>query len=291
VHVPKAGGTTLSTLLGRHLRSVYVDSDDEARTLLRDLSPEQAGELELVGGHVPYGLDELIPRPVAYVTMLRDPVRRIVSHYWYVLDEPDHYLHEAVAGVGMTLRDYAEAGADLSPELENGQLRLFSARSRTMLRPDGACLEEAKAALREFAVVGTTERFDESLVAMQHALGLRRPAYVSENVGRTRPKPLDAETRELIESRNRLDLELYDYASRLLDERVRVGGAGFEADVRRLRRRNAVYKALRDRAPRAARLLFERNRDDAVLRARGAAVARRAARSARREPRRDPGVH
>jgi hypothetical protein len=173
----------------------------------------------------------------------------------------------------MSLRDYAEAGAELSPELENGQLRLFSARSRTMLRPDRESLDEAKAALRAFAVVGTTERFDESLVAMQHALGLRRPSYVSENVGRTRPKPLDAETRALIESRNRLDLELYAYASRLLDERVRAGGARFQADVRRLRRRTFAYRSLRDRAPRTARLLFEPKR------------------SARREAGRDPGVH
>ena len=252
---------------------MYVDSDEEARTRLGGMSPEQLGELELVGGHFPYGLHELIARPVAYVTMLREPVRRVVSHYWYVLDEPSHYLHERVAGAGMSLRDYAEAGADLSPELENGQLRLFSARSRTMLHTDAECLEEAKAALHEFAVVGTTERFDESLVAMERALGLRRPAYVSENVARRRPKPLDAETRELIERRNRLDLELYAYATRLLEDRVRAGGARFRAHVRRLRRRNSAYRSLHGRAPRAARLLFEPRR------------------SVRREARGDPGVH
>jgi len=259
VHVPKTGGTTLHSILSGQLNGIFVESMEHAESSIGSLGESEFAQLELVGGHVPYGLHEFVQRPVKYVTMLRDPVRRVVSHYWFVRNDPSHYLYRAVIDGDLSLRQYAEGGCRLSAEIENGQVWMFSARARRLECADRESLEEAKAVLRDrFAVVGTTERFDESVVAMQRVLGLRPPVYVRQNTGPAPRGPLDSETRTAIEARNILDTELYTYANELLDTQIRRMGPRFQRDVDRFRRLNSAYRALHRIAPPLARLAFER---------------------------------
>jgi hypothetical protein len=259
VHVPKTGGMTLHSILSRQLRGIFAESMDEAKSLLDSLGASEVAQLELVAGHVPYGLHEFVQRPVKYVTMLREPVQRVVSHYWFVRNEPDHYLYPAIVDGDLSLREYAERGCGLSAEIENGQVWMFSARARRLECADRESLEEAKLALRDrFSLVGTTERFDESVVAMQHVLGLRSPVYVRRNTGPGPRGRLDAETRTAIEAHNLLDLELYTYANELLDAQIRRFGPRFQRDLDRFHLLNSAYRALHRLAPPLARLLFER---------------------------------
>jgi hypothetical protein len=259
VHVPKTGGTTLHSILARQLRGIFAESMDEAKSMLASLDGAQLSELEFLGGHVPYGVHEFLPRPVSYVTMLRDPVRRVVSHYWFVRNDPDHYLYSAVSEGGLSLREYAERGCTLSAEIENGQVWMFSARARRRECADADSLREAKSVLRDrFAFVGTTERFDESVVCMQRVLGLRAPVYARMNTGPGPRTALDTETRAVLEARNDLDRELYVYANELLDEEIRRVGPRFSRDLERFRRMNSAYGALHGVSPRLARLVFAR---------------------------------
>ena len=59
-----------------------------------------------------------------YITVLRDPVDRIASHYYYAKRYPTHYLHKEITGRNMSLQDYASAR--LSDELDNGQVRMLA---------------------------------------------------------------------------------------------------------------------------------------------------------------------
>jgi Galactose-3-O-sulfotransferase len=259
VHVPKTGGMTLDSILARRLRPISADSMDEAKSLIESLPEFELGQVELLSGHVPYGVHAFFHRPAKYVTMLREPVRRVVSHYWFVRNDPDHYLYRAVIDDKLTLRDYADRGCRLSAEIENGQVWMFSERARRLECADRQSLEEAKGVLRdEFAVVGTTERFDESVVCMQHVLGLKRPVYVRRNIGPGPRGLLDEETRAAIKAHNRLDAELYAWANELLDAQIRRIGPRFRQDLARFRRLNAAYAAVHRVAAPLARLAFER---------------------------------
>jgi hypothetical protein len=258
VHVPKTGGMTLHAILTRQLRGIFAESIDEAKAAIAALTEAEVAQLELIAGHVPYGVHEFIQRPVRYVTMLRDPVQRVVSHYWFVRTQPDHYLYAAIIEGNLSLREYAERGCSLSAEIENGQVWMFSARARGLECADRASLEEAKMVLQHrFAFVGTTERFDESVVALQHVLGLGRPVYVRRNTGPGPRNRLDAETRTAIEAHNLLDLELYTHANALLDAQIHSFGPRFQRDLDRFRRLNSTYQALYGVAPPLARLVFE----------------------------------
>jgi hypothetical protein len=121
-----------------------------------------------------FGLHRYIRRPAEYITMLRHPVKRIVSHYEYVRRTRAHYLHRTVVDGRIPLEEYVTAG--LSPELNDGQLRILCGMEDAVTLPYGGVvddmLESAKRDLRnEFAAVGITERFNESLLLFQRVLG------------------------------------------------------------------------------------------------------------------------
>ena len=75
-------------------------------------------------GHLYFGLHEFLPRPSTYITILRDPVDRVISNYYYVLRTPSHYLHHEIRSQGMSLREYLRS--EMNPQLDNAQRRLLS---------------------------------------------------------------------------------------------------------------------------------------------------------------------
>jgi len=88
-----------------------------------------------------------------------------------------------------------------------------------MKRPCGQVtvemLDRAKSnLLKRFAVIGITERFDESLILLQHVLSWRTYRVPERNVGANRPLRTDVgeEALEAIMLCNKFDLDLYRFA-------------------------------------------------------------------------------
>lgn len=246
LHVPKAAGTTLQEIIvrqypgGKGFR--FTGAPEREREFLAMSDAERAA-YDVLTGHVAYGIHRHVPGSPVYVTMLRDPVERIISHYYFVLRKPDHYLHDLVAGGRMSLRDYVERRASI--ELDNDQTRYFVEQPRPTDRfvpitPD--LLERAKRNLeRGFAVVGLAERFDESLVLMQGAFGWLDVTYERRNVTEDRPgrHQIDDATLAVIRDVNRFDAELYEFAVRLFERRVESLGDAFDDRLRVFRQAQA----------------------------------------------------
>lgn len=176
-------------------------------------------------GHVHFGLHEWISRPALYMTMLRDPVDRIVSHYYFVKAKPEHYLHKLIIGKGMSLQEYAEKRACV--EVDNDQVRWLCARPHSAV-PIGKVpremVDEAKWNLENsISVLGLVERFEESLCCFGRAFGWSDVSYGGrKNVTPDRP-PLDeipAAAIETIRRVNRYDVELYELAKSLFEEQL-----------------------------------------------------------------------
>lgn len=253
VHIPKAAGTTLNKILAHQygLNRVFALKEGiEGRSLrdFQELPEAQRRKLKVVRGHFNFGLHDLLPQSSTYITLLRNPVDRALSHYYYVLKFPTHYLHAQIAGQQMSLKDYITS--ELSIELDNHQARMV-AGGEAALVPFGQCstqvLEVAKQHLQEqFAVVGTVERFDETLVLLKEVFGWATPFYTKANVTQNRPKrrSLSAEELDLITSRNQIDLELYDYANRQLDHLIQKHVKRFRLKLFKFRVLNQLYNYL-----------------------------------------------
>jgi hypothetical protein len=244
LHIGKTAGSTMRQILKRQFRSsqtmtVRARRRPREETLADFALLPEADRLRprLIMGHTVFGLHEHVPRPCRYVTMVRDPVRLAVSQHRYVLRTPGHRHHEVAQG--MSLEEYVESG--LALEMDNSQMRAIAGDIGT---PFGGCtpemLEIAKRNLAgHFAWVGVTERFDESVVLLGHTFGWRDVRYVSANVARGGAPPTDAEL-DLVRRANHLDLELYEHACRLLDERI-AAAPEFADALERFRRANGRY--------------------------------------------------
>ena len=229
LHIPKAAGTTLHSVLEKHYppaSQVSIYDPEQAARVLPHWPLERREAIRLLKGHVVFGLHRYLVGKTTYITFVRDPVDRIASHYYYVRRMPAHYLYQQVMSRNMSLADYAAAG--LSDELDNGQVRMLAGVLSAETVPVGSCdprlLELAKQNIEgHFAVAGITERFDASLALMAVRLGWDWvPSYKHLNVSDNRPDKgqIDAATRDSIERANPLDCELYRWVQDGLERQL-----------------------------------------------------------------------
>lgn len=239
LHIPKACGTTLAKLLGRWCEPGQVfhvgrATPTDARARLSARAAEPGPPLRLVTGHAAFGLHEALPGPARYITVLRDPVERVLSSFHYIVRTPQHRLHAAVKSGELGL------GA-LAARFANQQTRFLC--GSLSQEPDAASLERAKEHLRtHFAVAGLAERFEESALLIHRAFGRPLRPYASENVGTRGPSgsQAGAEERRAVGTANELDLELYEFVKARFCEQIAAQDGDFARAVGRLRRANRL---------------------------------------------------
>jgi hypothetical protein len=168
VHIPKAAGTTLHRIIEQHYprQNVYSTNPsllnpEASIEHFKQLPLERRAQIRMLKGHLPFGLHDYLPGPTTYFTLLREPVDRVVSFYYYVRQSTQHYLHEQVLARDLTLQQYI--ASCLTTSNDNFQVRLLSGAHHEV--PYGQCtpamLETAKRHLQEhFSVVGLSEQFD-----------------------------------------------------------------------------------------------------------------------------------
>ena len=222
VHIPKTGGQTLvSSLRLSYGEDATVEVSGLGETLERTIDvvpPERLATARLIIGHIPFGVHAFVPQACDYVTILRDPVARVVSLYKFVLRAVDHPLHERVRDYGLSLRDFVTSDVDQS-QTRNGQTRQLAGEANRSL--DRQSLEVAKRNLQTFTAIGLTERFNETFVHFRRTLRLRIPAYASRNVSPPLASEPEPDIEELILERNQLDNELYAFARELFEQQLR----------------------------------------------------------------------
>lgn len=216
LHIPKAGGTTFHAVLENLHPNKNGICSITPRFSIQDfinLPKAKREEIDLLKGHFEFGMHQYFEGgDFQYITLFRKPVERVISHYYYVLRTPQHYLYHKVAKTNMSLLDYATS--DLTTELDNGQLRLLTGSEDPAITCTPELLEKAKENLRKYFVsFGIVEEFDKSLILFKNKMGWEDfPVYKKLNVTKKKPQEIPQEVRAAIEERNRFDMELYAWA-------------------------------------------------------------------------------
>jgi hypothetical protein len=240
LHLPKCGGTTLNRLIEWEYTPLEVFSVDPSffrwsYQRLMKAPIDNFNKIRLFKGHMPFGIHRMLRRPATYITVLRDPVDRTISSYYYARSRKLDPHHRAATN--LSLEQYVSTTPN-----DNVQTKLIAGRQRQYDFLRGQCdadtLEAAKQNLSEhFSIVGLTERFDESLALCKIVFGWKVRQYSSFNVTRSRPSKsnISSTTRDLIAERYRFDVELYDFATRLFNAALTAHADRIQAELETIR--------------------------------------------------------
>lgn len=252
LHIPKVGGSTIRGILFQQCASEdkSVDEGDLFRsgiyyypggvvappdTTIPEPVRRALGrdDLRAVVGHFSFGIHPYVTQPSTYITLLRDPADRLVSLYFLLVRLPDRY--DFARGTGF--QDFVTS--DKYREAYNDQTRRIAGIEPGLGGGGRAVLEQAKENLRRhFSLVGTMERFDETLVLLKRRFRWEKDiGYYPERQNPTRPRvaALPHSVLAEIRERNALDYELYEFANAMLEEEVTSAGPEFRRDVEALR--------------------------------------------------------
>jgi len=241
-HIPKTAGTTLRAIISRQYPRHLIHTcpgGTQGIELFSKLLEQRREKVTVLHEHIPFGLHESLQVPVDYITMLREPVDRVISFYYFIRGKPGNDLYEKV--VNMSLEDFADSGL---AQVVNQQTRFVSGlRNNSTVE----ALKAAKSNLaRHFTAFGLAEHFDESLLLFKRLFGWGNIHYASQNVAKNRPArgEIPKATIRLIEKHNEFDLELYAFARERFEDVIRKQGQSFRRDVDSFQRMNRIYSAL-----------------------------------------------
>jgi hypothetical protein len=267
VHIPKtAGGTVTSMFAAAYTRKGiskvgnYTRGPEKTERKIAKGAEfwenwqRKGGRVSV--GHTPFGLfREHLPANTRYMTFLREPVDRVLSHYYRHIHIQDprraaRYVAEpwnAEEGGKVRAVSLEQALVEMRlPQLSNLSTRFLCGHRSPLGALPATAVDDAKENVREFAFVGIQERFEESLVLLRRMLGLSSIPYEDRHVSQEGHRPtvdeIPDEQRALIEEYNALDAELYRFGRELFEEAVAAADESFAADVEKLRAQSAAER-------------------------------------------------
>ena len=189
LHVQKSGGTSLRTALASEMRAgdamfLYPDRTTGLSVgEFEELPVVQRDTFRLIMGHVYYGLDQSISRPSSYVTILREPMARLRSHFY-------HHVHAGTEFMmnGNSLPVEVVVQHALSDEFDNLMVRMLLGADPGVVPIHAITEGHVELALsqvkRKFRFVAITEHLDEHYPALCSVMGLPVSTLPFANVRR-----------------------------------------------------------------------------------------------------------
>jgi Galactose-3-O-sulfotransferase len=262
LHLTKTGGVTLNNIIVRNLSigeylviavpprddsALWTWSNAEVRRALAALTPEAADRIRAVLGHYGPSVQRHLPKPCAVVTMLRDPVERLLSYFYYD-------VHRGMRPAAL-FEEFVEEGKDLA--LDNYMTRILSgigeldpadkaASLQTHAPVDDAAFAQATKTVDKCLIAGTTDQFDETLLVLAADLGwsLTDLVYQPGNVtsGRRATDDLRPGVRERLLQMNQYDVDLLAHARAHLARRIAAYHGDFDRDLSLFRELNSLFQ-------------------------------------------------
>lgn len=229
---------------GMKMADMYnISAYDEDRSAARDLLVD--ADKSVYAGHFPFGLHEWLSRPAYYMAIVRKPIDRIMSLYYYSI-QYRQFIRTSRKTNGQSYDEVFESrtAADFytdflpwikaeqtlngflrcpSPELDNGMVRRFSGIG---LRADQCTpedLEVAKKNIEEYySVVGVQERYEDTVRMTRIAFGVNLTEFhINRGVDKKKKtSKLDISQRKRIKQMNQLDIQLYDWVLERFEQQL-----------------------------------------------------------------------
>jgi hypothetical protein len=225
----KTAGTALRVRLMNHFGEVAVypsqhrDGTDRPKLvlstkLLRERLAARGSEIQVITGHFPLCTAEIIGGPLTTMTLLREPVDRTLSYLRHHRDnEPSDRYKRLEEIYEDPLRFHGFAHNHMTKMLSLTSAEMTDNAMLTRVDFQEEHLGRAKEALVGIDVVGVQEQFENFCEKLSARFGWDLGA--SEVVNCSTPADVSDEFRARIAEDNKLDIELYEFATRLIASR------------------------------------------------------------------------
>ncbi|EGG21678.1 putative cell number regulator [Cavenderia fasciculata] len=237
VHVPKTGGSSLANIFKRNERR-----DKFHHFWMRPSYQEvqYISYLNIIYGHIRFGLHHYYEaeqpgrlgvlaseemNPYSYMTMLREPVDRVISHYYY------HRQNRRDPGHALSMKYTLDDWLDHTGAATNEQAHMLCGIASTDTNDNPEFLSKCSHYHLQYVYkyVGLTEKFPESLVLLTHYTGFQAIRFSKINTGTQRLKveDIDPNVIEKIKRLNAIDISLYNMAVDIFEKSVDAVGREF----------------------------------------------------------------
>jgi len=221
LHIPKTGGMTLNRIATAQYQPEQLFLIDNGRITahfeeFKTWTRERKEKIQFVSGHMQYSNQQKhFPQNIKFTTVVRDPVDRIVSLFFYIKREPVHTLYHKVneiitnMGAEEALRHYVfdmkrrDTYNAMTKQI-SGEKVAFGEDSREIYEKSIENIE------KDFISVGNLKHYNKYLDFFTKNYKWRIGNIKRENTGKNKqkiPKKLLDEIREL----NYYDQKLYEY--------------------------------------------------------------------------------
>jgi len=249
LHIPKTAGTTFSYILDS-----YFDLDsicpEKLWNKLYQNNRKNLSKFRLIRGHFGYGIYRILPKRPLYLTILRDPVEQQISRFFRskynpppnAKSIPSENFSDVIKRMQASEKNhnyytrYIAIDIDVFPIIEKLDPKLLKYFRYLKLINNEKNFDEdellkiAKKRISEFTFLGLVEKIEESLFLLYYTFGwlpISSPWKLNpakKNLPKDSPKrpkreELEDETIQEIKNIRKKDLELYQYATQLFDNR------------------------------------------------------------------------
>jgi len=216
LHIPKTAGTTFGNFLKNAFRETEIASVSWASWFngindIHSIPQSKLHSIRLLRGHQPFGNHKYINRPCKYVTFVREPVERALSHYYFLQKGTDPSFHKLTDSISN--ENLIWNGIQFYKLFNNFQTRWLSNNIFGVKYPSMAAMLKSAISNLDNINVGITEHFDESIKLFIHKFNLKNINYESHKVSnRTKSNSLPPDLVEFVKMNNQFDSILYDFA-------------------------------------------------------------------------------
>jgi Sulfotransferase family len=213
LHIQKTAGSTLHDIISRYYQKSELKTFYNPPMALEfcALPDAERNKIKVLKGHQPYGMHQCFSSGTSeYISILREPVDRVISHYYHLKSDKTHPFHAEINRENYSIKQLLESGKILN--MNNCMVRLLSGNYNcTYDACTAEMLQQALSHLDTMALVGLHHQFDIFLLRAAARYGWKNPYYRKRRVSGTRigVHELDAGTRSVIEQYNQLDIALY----------------------------------------------------------------------------------
>lgn len=235
MHIPKTAGMSMRLYLDEQYQSDQICPAERWHDLLGQMSPRA---FQLVRGHFHYNLRALVSENVRMLTLLRDPIRRTLSALRHLRRDPRfHETYDIARNLPLKglLRHPAimSAHRDVQARYLCASMTPEAVATYLERNPTGGAgdledppdLDLAMERLDTIDFVGLTEDLDTLVHGVGHAMRYHPSPWfprINDDPDPTDPlADLGSEELALLREHNRIDLDLYEYARRMIAWRSR----------------------------------------------------------------------